>query len=151
MLYCQFHVIKCFFKQLAELDVPKENREEARQLIRVLVHAKTKDEYERIKQKLFDVSNDAFKEYFIRSWDSCKEKWVTFLRDENVHLANTTNNRLKCHNHKLKDVTARSMSLSEMFENVLLFSQCNASEYYHKSFLEQFSSFTSGDHDIPGV
>ena len=31
ILYCQFHVIKCFFKQLADLDVPKDSRDEARQ------------------------------------------------------------------------------------------------------------------------
>ena len=29
ILYCQFHVIKCFFKQLTDLDVPKDNRDEA--------------------------------------------------------------------------------------------------------------------------
>ena len=39
ILYCQFHVIKCFFKQLADLDVPKDSRDEARQLIRTIVHA----------------------------------------------------------------------------------------------------------------
>ena len=151
ILYCQFHVIKYFFKQLTELDVPKENRDESRQLIRVLVHAKNEDEYAKVKQELFDATNDTFKQYFIKNWESCKDKWVTFLRDENVHFANTTNNRLECHNHKLKDVTARSMSISEMFQNVLLFTRSNASEYCHKSFVEEFSSFTSADDSIPGV
>ena len=75
---------------------------------------------------------------------------MTFLRDENVHFANTTNNRLECHNHKLKDVTSRSMSISEMFENVLLFCRSNASECDHKSFVEELS-FSSADDCIPGV
>ena len=138
VLYCQFHVIKCFFKQLTDLDVPKENRDEAREVIRQLVYSSNEDDYAKLKQELFDTTNDAFKHYFIKSWDTCKEKWVTFLRDEHVHFANTTNNRLECHNHKLKDVTSRSMSIFEMFQKVLLFSRSNASEYYHKSFVEEF-------------
>ena len=101
-----------------------------------------------MKQEHFDATNVAFKQYFLSNWDSCREKWVTFLGDENVHFANTTNNRLECHNHKLKDVTSRSMSISEMFENVLLFCRSNASEYDHKSFVEAFSS---ADNCIPGV
>ena len=63
----------------------------------------------------------------------------------------TTNNRLECHNHKLKDVTSRSISISEIFQKVLLFSQSNASEYCHKSFVEEFSSCSSADDSIPGV
>ena len=89
ILYCQFHVIKCFFKQLSDLDVSKDNRDEARQLIRAIVYAKSEPEYERMKQELFDATNVAFKQYFLSNWDSCREKWVTFLRDENVHFANT--------------------------------------------------------------
>ena len=151
VLFCQFHVIKCFFKQIVELDVPKENRDEARELIRRLVHAKSEDEYASIKQELFDATNDAFQKYFVKNWDSCKEMWATYLRDEHLHFANTTNNRLECHNQKIKDVTARSMSISEMFDNMLLFCRTNAAEYCHKSFVEEFSSCRSASDSIPGV
>ena len=144
-------MIKCFFKQLADLDVPKDSRDEVSQLIRTIVHAKSEAEYERMRQELLDVTNQAFKQYFLNNWDSCREKWVTYLRDENVHFANTTNNRLECHNHKLKDVTTRSMSISEMFESVLLFCRSNASEYDHKSFVEELLSIASADDCIPGV
>ena len=106
-LYCQFHMIKCYFKQLADLDVPKDNRDEARQLIWTIVHEKSESEYEGRKQELFDATNHAFKQYFLNDWDSCREKWVTFLRDKNVHFANTTNTRLECHNHKFKGIVSR--------------------------------------------
>lgn len=88
-----------FFKQLADLDVPKDTCDDARQLIRTIVHAKSEGEYERMKQQLLDVTNHAFKQYFLNNWDPCREKWVTFLRDENLHFANTTNNHLERHNH----------------------------------------------------
>ena len=53
-------------------------------------NAKSESEYERMNQELFGATNHAFKLYFLNNWDSCREKWVTFLRDENVHFANTT-------------------------------------------------------------
>ncbi len=151
VLFCQFHVIKYLFKQLAELDIAKENREEARELIRRLVHACSETEYTDLKGELLQVCNDAFKQYFTKCWDTCKVQWVSFLRDEYLHLANTTNNRLECHNQKLKDVTSRSMSLSEMFANVLLFCRTNAAEYSHKSFTEEFTSRNTENDDISGV
>ena len=67
-------MIKCFFKQLAGINMPKE----ARQLITIKVHEKSEAAYERMRQELLDVTN----QYFLNNWDSCKEKWVTFLRDE---------------------------------------------------------------------
>ena len=133
ILFCQFHVIKYLFKQIVDLDVAKENRDRARDAIRTLVIASSESEYAALKQNLFDTTNSDFKSYFLKNWDMCKEKWAKFLCDDHLHFANTTNNRLECHNNKLKDVVSRSMSVSEMFEKVLLFCQTNAAEYSHKS------------------
>ena len=118
----------------------KESRDQARETIRRIVNADSEESYSALKQDLYDNTNTAFKEYFIKNWDVCREKWVTFLRDNHLHFANTTNNRLECHNHKLKDVVSRSMSLSDMFEKVLLFCITNAEEYTHKVFTEEFST-----------
>lgn len=52
---------------------------------------------------------------FVKNWETCKSMWVTYERDQAVHFCNTTNNRLESHNQKLKDVTSRKSSLSEMF------------------------------------
>jgi len=151
ILFCQFHVIKYLFKQIVELDVAKDSRDQAREAIRRLVNANSESEYAAFKQDLFDTTNSAFKGYFLKNWDACKQKWTTFLRDDHLHFANTTNNRLECHNHKLKDVVARSMSVSEMFDKVLLFSRTNAAEYSHKSFVEEFSELSTAHDSIAGV
>ena len=92
------------------------------------------DEYERWKQELFDSTNEDFRQAFLSNWDSCKSMWVTFERDQAIHFANTTNNTLESHNQKLKDVTSRSSSLSEMFQNVLLYVRTAESETSHASF-----------------
>ena len=77
--------------------------------------------------------------------------WVTFERDQAIHFANTTNNRLESHNQKLKDVTSRSSSLSEMFQNVLLYVRTAESETSHVSFTEEFTSRSTVDSNMPGV
>lgn len=133
------------------MDVPKEQRDLARECIRKVVHSSTEDEYNNAKEDLSDATNTSFIGYFTNNWDNYKEQWVSFLRDQYLHFANTTNNRLECHNQKLKDVTSRSMSLSEMFKNVLLFCRTNTSEYSHKSFVEEFTSLSSAYDDVPGV
>ena len=139
VLFCQFHVIKYLFKQICELDVPKEKRELAREHIRMVVHDATEEDYTKAKKELSGGTNSAFFQYFTKNWDTCKEKWVSFLRDQYLHFANTTNNRLEYHNQKLKDVTSRSMSLSEMFQNVLLFCRTNTAEYSHRPSMEEFT------------
>ena len=151
VLYCQWHVIKALFKCLSDYDVNKGDRDECRQLIRSLVFSSSQSEYERWRQELFDSTNEDFREAFVNNWDSCKSMWVTFERDEAIHFANTTNNRLESHNQKLKDVTSRSSSLSEMFQNVLLYVRTAESETSHTSFTEEFTSRSTVDSDIPGV
>ena len=151
ILYCQWHVIKALFKCLSDYDVDKSKREECRQIIRKLVYANSQDDYDKYKQQLFDSSNDALHKAFISNWDSCKSMWVTYERDQAAHFRNTTNNRLESHNQKLKDLTSRTSSLSEMFQNVLLFIQTTESESSHVAFTEEFTSRCTQDTSISGV
>ena len=71
--------------------------------------------------------------------------WATFKRDEFAHYGNTTNNCLESHIQKLKDVTSRTSTLSEMFENVI-FAQTSEDEYKHSSFTEEFKTTKSTIH-----
>ena len=75
----------------------------------------------------------------------------SFKRDEYVHLGNTTNNRLECHNQKLKDLTSRTSSPCEMFQNVIHFTHTAEAEYKRSSFTEEFTSVTTADDGICGV
>ena len=100
------------------------------------------------KKQLYDASNEAFKKYFETNWKECRSMWVTFERDKHSHYGNTTNNRLESHNQKLKDLTTRSSSLSEMFQNLLLYSHTAAAEYSQCAFQEEFT-VRLGVHNIP--
>ena len=149
ILYCQWHVIKAMFKGMTDCGVEKSNRDECRRIIQLLVHANSEVQYKDLKQELFDEANDEFKVYFQRNWEVCKSMWVTFKRDQHLHFANTTNNRLESHNQKLKDVTSRSSSLSDMFQNVLLYARTCAAEYCQQSFTEEFTAQSGGDTETP--
>ena len=117
-----------------------QNRDECRQLLRHLVHAKSQCDYQHYLEELFAITDDDVHDYFKENWEDCKPMWVTYERDQYLHFANTTNNRLKSHNQKLKDLTSKSSCLSELFENVLLYSRTAASKYSHQSFTEEFTA-----------
>lgn len=88
--------------------------------------------------------------YLLRT-ETCKSMWVTYECDQAVHFCNTTNNHLESHNQKLMDVTFHASSLSEMFQNVLLFIQTTESETSHVAFTEEFTSRCTLDTAISGI
>ena len=148
ILYCQWHVIKALFKAICDYDIDKDDREVFRGLIRSIVHAKDLDQYNELKEELYSMSSKQFQQYFEINWDHCRSMWATFERDQHLHYGNTTNNRLESHNQKLKDLTARSSSLSEMFQSLILYSSTVAAEYSYTAFKEEFTVSLKGD-DIP--
>ena len=79
------------------------------------MYSKDVDDYKDTKQEInFKINSlNAIFELI----GSCQEMWVTYKRDH-VHLGNTTNNWVELHNQKLKDLTHRSSTLSEMFHYV---------------------------------
>ena len=116
-----------------------------------MVNADSEELHTTLKQELYDNTNHVFEGYIIKNWDVCREKWVKFLCDDHLHFANTTNNHLEYHNHKLKDVISWSILITDMFEKVLLFCRTNATEDSHKLFVEQFSTGSTANDSIPGV
>ena len=109
-------MIKCFYKQLTDLDVPKDNCDEARQLIRTIVYAKSESKYESsrnvLMQPIMPLSSILSTGTLAgRSGShSCVMKMFILLIRLLIILNIIITN---------KDVTARSISISEMFENVL--------------------------------
>jgi len=43
MLFCRFHVIKYFFKQIVDLEVAKENQDKVRETVRMIVNADSEE------------------------------------------------------------------------------------------------------------
>ena len=53
VLFCQFHVIKCFFKKVCNFEVPRDDRDVVRDVLRQLVHAGDESTYDSLKEELF--------------------------------------------------------------------------------------------------
>ena len=120
----RFYFVKEYFnKMVSECEVAKSNREELQKKLKDLVYAANESDYNQLKTKGFKLANTQFIKYFEKNWHNCQSMWVTYLRDEYLHLANTTNNRLECHHHRLKDLISQSCMLSEMFNHILTFPQ----------------------------
>ena len=151
LLFCQFHVVKCLFKKVSDCEVPKEKRESIRDILRRIVHSKSEDEYQDLKRELLEEANDKFCEYILKNWNTCQSMWVSFQRDNFVHFANTTNNRLENSHSKLKQITHHSDSLSQMFRILLLQIGTCASEYAQTAFQEEFKTSCTADDQVPGV
>ena len=151
ILFCQWHVIKALFKKVCDLDVPKDNREPLRNFLRAIVYSANEMDYVTTKKKVFDASNREFQEYFTNNWENCQSMWVSYKRNNYMHLANTTNNRLESHNQKLKDLTQRSSTLCEMFQNVICFAHVNATEYSQAVFTEEFTTVCKFDENVDGA
>ena len=63
-----------------------------------------------------------------------------------------TNNQLESHNQKLKYLTQRYYNITEIFQNLLRFSDIIGSEFNHCVFMEEFTiTVNLADTDIPGV
>lgn len=86
---------KLYLKKICDLDILKDKIELLRKLLHELMYSANDAKYTAIKQKVFDASNKEFEEYFLKNWESCKCMWVSYKRDEYMHLANTT---LESHN-----------------------------------------------------
>jgi len=73
ILFCQFHVIKYLFKKVVDCEVPKDQREEVREFIRHLVHAKTQEQYEEARDDLLKIMGKEFESYILENWENCIE------------------------------------------------------------------------------
>ena len=139
------------FKKVCNFEIPKDDRDEIRDILCQLVHASDESVYSSLKEDLFQIACEDFKKHFLKNWDSCQSMWVSFKRDTFSHYGNTTNNRLESSHSKLKHICHQSDKLSEMFQNLQLNITTCASEYSHAAFEEEFKLVSTADDEIPGV
>ena len=151
ILFCQFHVIKCFYKAVSDLEVPKERRDALRNVLHNIVYSEHLDEYVDYLAEIVRLGNPSFEKYFLDNWNNCTDMWVSFERDSSIHFGNTTNNRLECSHSKLKELIGRTSSLSEMFEGVLAFMKFVNQESSHHAFVEQFTSLSTKHDHVSGM
>ena len=78
ILFCQFHVIKCFYKAVSDLEVPKERRDALRKVLHDIVYSENMDEYVDYLAEIVHLGNPSFEKYFYDNWNNCTDMWVSF-------------------------------------------------------------------------
>ena len=68
-----------------------------------------------------NINNKDFLNYFMKNWDSCKNKWTSYSRKDVPTLGNMTNNRVESSFGKIKRYLNRYLSLYEAVENLLMY------------------------------
>ncbi|KAE8968249.1 hypothetical protein PR001_g27853 [Phytophthora rubi] len=99
-ILCQFHVIDYLRKQVGRRCSRGPNdKEEIIGALQLMMKAKSAQAYKMYRQDMLRSlghnMKDPFYEYFDANWETCKEEWVDYLRDNVPHLNNHTNNRIE--------------------------------------------------------
>ncbi|GMF31129.1 unnamed protein product [Phytophthora fragariaefolia] len=63
---------------------------------------------------------DALFEYFEVNWETCKEEWVNYHRDNVPHLNNHTNNSIESCWGKIKQVFQRDDPIDELIGTLIM-------------------------------
>ncbi|KAE9075177.1 hypothetical protein PF006_g28382 [Phytophthora fragariae] len=72
---------------------------------------------------------DPFYEYFDANWETCKEEWVDYLRDNVPHLNNHTNNRIESGWGKIKQVVDREDPIDELISTLVMLQEWSEERY----------------------
>ncbi len=96
VLLCTFHVLKYFKKVRHDFDFKSEEGSNMLQQVKLMLYAQNIKQYEAVRDHLLTRCGEkhkAFVNYFLKNWDSCRERWVACFRTDIPHLGNNTNNR----------------------------------------------------------
>ncbi|KAE8999486.1 hypothetical protein PF011_g14603 [Phytophthora fragariae] len=138
-------------KDFNEKDVLADAFPDARQLIRqfhvidylrkqvfyLMMKAESATAYSAYRQEMLrSLGNDkknAFFEYFEVNWETRKEEWVNYRRDNVPHLNNHTNNRIESGWGKIKQVVEREDPIDELIGTLIMLQEWSE-EGYMKGF-----------------
>ncbi|KAG2981079.1 hypothetical protein PC120_g24844 [Phytophthora cactorum] len=74
-----------------------------------------------------------FLKYFIRNWDSMKERWALYARSDVPHLGNHTNNKLESLWGHISNILRADMALDECVDTLMFLQAVAEMEYSKKT------------------
>ncbi|ETN16126.1 hypothetical protein PPTG_06342 [Phytophthora nicotianae INRA-310] len=114
-----------------------------------MVYAATEDQYNEANASLKGICNrcglEGFYEYFLKNWDSSRERWVYFLRAKLPHFSNHTNKRLEAFFGKLKEGVDGSMSMAMCVKALIAYDRRKQNEYEYR--LARIGQFVNSNYD----
>ncbi|XP_075738923.1 uncharacterized protein LOC142784443 [Rhipicephalus microplus] len=114
ILLCTWHVLHCFQQKVNEK--ARQQRDQLHPLLKSLVYSPTEQDYFDKLANLQAMTCTDFISYYMHNWHLCKEMWVHAYRQALPTFGNNTNNRIECHNQKIKNYLSSSMHLVQAIE-----------------------------------
>ncbi|GMF59713.1 unnamed protein product [Phytophthora fragariaefolia] len=71
--------------------------------------------------------------YFTKNWDSCRDMWCSYARQNAVTLGNNTNNRLESSWKQMKEVVNSSMGLDECLASIMFYQTRVEQQFYDQA------------------
>ncbi|KAE9065498.1 hypothetical protein PF010_g28174, partial [Phytophthora fragariae] len=109
------------------------DKEEIIGALQLMMKAKSAQAYKMYRQDMLRSlghnMKDPFYEYFDANWETCKEEWVDYLRDNVPHLNNHTNNRIESGWGKIKQVVDREDPIDELISTLVMLQEWSEERY----------------------
>ncbi|DAZ95725.1 TPA: hypothetical protein N0F65_006322 [Lagenidium giganteum] len=117
--------------KIRKFGIPSSMENAVQVAVKKMVYDPLKRRYVAVRDQLLSDTRQAkdrcgdartFKEYFLKTWDACRDSWVSCYRADVVHLGNNTNNRIESAWGKLKPILDRNTELDVALEPEAAFS-----------------------------
>jgi len=117
LLICLYHTLRIFSREVKceKMPITSDQRDQCLTILQALAYASDDDAYNSSTARLLAVGYGKVSKYFQESWHPIRHEWVAVLKAQHQTLGDTTNNRLKSINAKIKSVYAKNACLQRFF------------------------------------
>ncbi|XP_033121366.1 uncharacterized protein LOC117120449 [Anneissia japonica] len=145
---CKFHVLQIFTREIRKLVVTEELHSRLTLAMKQLVYAPSLEKFLKRMIAVASIAPLEFMAYYRKNWDQSRESWAAYLTNSITNLGNTTNNRIESHNHKIKQLLNRDMTLSSAVSNIMTLHRAGVMTTQHEVFNQQMKvAYRLGDDD----
>ena len=123
LLICLYHALRNFRREVTceKMSISSAERNRVLEIIQSIAYANSEEAYKVNLKLLQNTKLHTVVDYFMENWDSIKEQWVMFYKDQSFNLGETTNNRIESTFRHVKNVCTKYTSLMQFFNE---FSRC---------------------------
>ena len=113
LLICLYHALRRFRREITceKMFISSAERNHVLEIIQPIAYANREETYKVNLKLLQNTKFYAVVCNFMENWDSIKEQWVMFYKDQSFNLGETTNNRIESTFRNVKNVCTKYASL----------------------------------------
>ena len=117
LLICLYHALHSFRREVTceKMSISSAELNRVLEIIQPIAYANSEEAYKVNLKLLQNTKLHTVVDYFMENWDSIKEQWVMFYKDQSFNLGETTNNRIESTFRHVKNVCTKYASLMQFF------------------------------------